>query len=153
MVINLSVVRELGPVLAGVMLAGRVGGSLTAELGTMNVTEQIEALRSMGTDPIRYLVVPRFLACMLVTPLLTLYADLLGVKPKKLTKGLGLIRMTDKVPKFLTAMTQKVGLTPQVITDKIPFFAYSNQSPFGVKSDSGAFVVKVPKVVKNVVRG
>ena len=79
MVINLSVVRELGPVLAGVMLAGRVGGTLTAELGTMNVTEQIEALRSMGTDPIRYLVVPRFLACLLVTPLLTLYADLLGV--------------------------------------------------------------------------
>lgn len=76
--VNLSVIRELGPVLAGVMLAGRVGGALTAELGTMNVTEQIDALRAMGADPIRYLVVPRFLACLLLTPLLTLYCDLMG---------------------------------------------------------------------------
>ncbi len=78
-VINLSVIRELGPVLAGVMLAGRVGGALTAELGTMHVTEQIDALTTMGVDPIRYLVVPRFLACLLLTPLLTCYADFLGV--------------------------------------------------------------------------
>ncbi|MHC4294421.1 MAG: MlaE family ABC transporter permease, partial [Planctomycetota bacterium] len=56
-IINLSVLRELGPVLAGVMLAGRVGGGLTAELGTMRVTEQIDALRAMGADPIRVLVV------------------------------------------------------------------------------------------------
>lgn len=77
-VVNLSVVRELGPVLAGIMLAGRIGGALTAELGTMNVTEQIDALRSMGVDPVRYLVVPRFLACFLLTPFLTLYADLTG---------------------------------------------------------------------------
>jgi phospholipid/cholesterol/gamma-HCH transport system permease protein len=76
--VNLSVVRELGPVLAGVMLAGRVGGAFTAELGTMNVTEQIEALRSMGAAPIRYLVVPRFLACLLLTPLLTIYCDVTG---------------------------------------------------------------------------
>jgi len=76
--VNLSVVRELGPVLAGVMLAGRVGGALTAELGTMNVTEQIDALRSMGADPIRYLVVPRFLACLILTPFLTVYTDLMG---------------------------------------------------------------------------
>lgn len=62
--INISVVKELGPVLAAVMLAGRIGGALTAELGTMNVTEQIDAIRSMGTDPVRYLVVPRVLpAC------------------------------------------------------------------------------------------
>jgi phospholipid/cholesterol/gamma-HCH transport system permease protein len=78
-VINLSVIRELGPVLAGVMLAGRVGGALTAELGTMHVTEQIDALKTMGVDPIRYLVVPRFMACLLLTPLLTIYADFLGV--------------------------------------------------------------------------
>lgn len=77
-IVNLSLVRELGPVLAGVMLAGRVGGALTAELGTMNVTEQIEALRSMGTDPVRYLAVPRFLACFLLTPFLTFYCDVTG---------------------------------------------------------------------------
>jgi len=77
--IGLSVVKELGPVLAAVMLAGRVGGALTAELGTMNVTEQIDAVRSMGTDPVRHLVVPRVLACLLLTPALIIYADLLGV--------------------------------------------------------------------------
>jgi phospholipid/cholesterol/gamma-HCH transport system permease protein len=78
-VINLSVVKQIGPVLAAVMLAGRVGGALTAELGTMNVTEQLDALRVMGADPIRYLVVPRFVACVLLTPMLTVYSDFLGV--------------------------------------------------------------------------
>jgi len=77
--INISVVKELGPVLAAVMLAGRIGGALTAELGTMNVTEQIDAVRSMGTDPIRYLVAPRLLACLFLTPVLIIYADLMGV--------------------------------------------------------------------------
>lgn len=77
--INISVVKELGPVLAAVMLAGRVGGALTAELGTMNVTEQIDAVRSMGTNPIRYLVVPRVVACLLLTPVLIIFADLMGV--------------------------------------------------------------------------
>jgi phospholipid/cholesterol/gamma-HCH transport system permease protein len=78
-VINLSVVKQIGPVLAAVMLAGRVGGALTAELGTMNVTEQLDAMRVMGADPIRYLVVPRFIACVILTPVLTIYSDLLGV--------------------------------------------------------------------------
>src|SRR5688572_3417766 len=78
-VINLSVVKQIGPVLAAIMLAGRVGGRLTAELGTMNVTEQIDALRVMGADPVRYLVVPRFVACVLLTPILTVYSDFLGV--------------------------------------------------------------------------
>lgn len=77
--INIAVVKELGPVLAAVMLAGRVGGALTAELGTMNVTEQIDAIRSMGTNPIRYLVAPRILACLLLTPVLIIYADLMGI--------------------------------------------------------------------------
>ena len=77
--VGLSVVKELGPVLTAVMLAGRVGGALTAELGTMNVTEQIDAVRSMGTNPIRYLVAPRVMACLLLTPLLIIYADLLGI--------------------------------------------------------------------------
>lgn len=78
-IVNVSLVKQIGPVLAAVMVAGRVGGALTAELGTMNVTEQLDALRVMGTDPIRYLVVPRFLACVLLTPILTIYSDLLGV--------------------------------------------------------------------------
>ena len=77
--INVSVVKELGPVLAAVMLAGRIGGALTAELGTMKVTEQIDAIESMGTDPIRHLVAPRVLACVLLTPFLIIYADLMGI--------------------------------------------------------------------------
>ena len=78
-VIGLTVVKQIGPVLAAMMLAGRVGGALTAELGTMNVTEQLDALRVMGADPIRYLVVPRFVACVLLTPMLTIYSDVLGI--------------------------------------------------------------------------
>jgi phospholipid/cholesterol/gamma-HCH transport system permease protein len=78
-VINVSIVRELGPVLAATMLAGRVGSSMAAELGTMRVTEQIDALTAMGTDPIYYLSTPRFLACLLLIPLLTLMADFMGV--------------------------------------------------------------------------
>ena len=79
MIINVSVVKQIGPVLAAVMVAGRVGGALTAELGTMRVTEQLDAVRAMGADPIAVLVVPRVLACTLMTPILTVFSDLLGV--------------------------------------------------------------------------
>ncbi len=78
-VINMALVRELGPVLAATMLAGRVGSAMAAELGTMRVTEQIDALASMGTNPIQYLVVPRFLACLVLIPTLTIMADFMGV--------------------------------------------------------------------------
>lgn len=78
-VINSSLVRELGPVLAATMLAGRIGGSIAAMLGTMRVTEQIEALSAMGADPVHYLVVPRFLACVVLIPALTLIADFMGI--------------------------------------------------------------------------
>ncbi len=77
--IIMSLVTELGPVLAATMLAGRVGSAMAAELGTMRVTEQIDALRALGADPIQYLVVPRFLACFFTIPLLTALADLLGM--------------------------------------------------------------------------
>jgi phospholipid/cholesterol/gamma-HCH transport system permease protein len=78
-VINMSLVRELGPVLAATMLAGRIGSRLAAQLGTMRVTEQIDALDSMGANPIHYLVVPRFLACFFAIPSLTIMADFMGV--------------------------------------------------------------------------
>lgn len=77
--INMALVRELGPVLAATMLAGRVGSSMAAELGTMRVTEQIDALTVMGADPIHYLVVPRFLGCLVLIPCLTIMADFMGV--------------------------------------------------------------------------
>ena len=78
-VINVSLVTELGPVLAGTMLAGRVGSAMAAELGTMRVTEQIDALTSMGANPIHYLVVPRLLACLCLIPALTVVANFMGV--------------------------------------------------------------------------
>lgn len=78
-VIHMSVVRELGPVLAAVMLAGRVGTAMAAQLATMRVTEQIDALACLGVDPVKFLVGPRFLACVLMIPLLTVVADLMGI--------------------------------------------------------------------------
>lgn len=78
-VINISVVKQIGPVFAAVMLAGRVGSSVSAELGTMRVTEQLDALRAMGADPVGYLVVPRVVACVLMIPLLTIFSDVTGI--------------------------------------------------------------------------
>lgn len=77
--INITVVRELGPVLAATMLAGRVGSSMAAELATMRVTEQVDALSCLGAHPLHYLVVPRLLACALLIPLLTVMADYMGI--------------------------------------------------------------------------
>ena len=77
--VSLSMVRELGPVLTALVVAGRVGASITAELGTMKVTEQIDALETLATNPIKYLVVPRFLALFIMLPLLTIYADMIGI--------------------------------------------------------------------------
>ena len=78
-VVNMSLVRELGPVLAATMLAGRVGSAMAAVVGTMRVTEQIDALTSMGANPIHYLVVPRFMACVFLIPALTVMADFMGI--------------------------------------------------------------------------
>src|SRR5208282_4359698 len=77
--INITVVRELGPVLAATMLAGRIGSAMAAELATMRVTEQVDALSCLGAHPIHYLVVPRLLACGLLIPLLTIMADFMGI--------------------------------------------------------------------------
>jgi phospholipid/cholesterol/gamma-HCH transport system permease protein len=78
-VVNVSLVKELGPVLAATMLAGRVGSAMAAEIGTMKVTEQIDALKALGANPIVFLVSPRFLACVLLIPALTLLADGIGM--------------------------------------------------------------------------
>jgi len=78
-VVSLSMLRELGPVLVGLMVAGRVGASFAAELGTMRVSEQIDALWTLSTDPFRYLIIPRFLAAVLMMPLLVAVADAIGI--------------------------------------------------------------------------
>jgi phospholipid/cholesterol/gamma-HCH transport system permease protein len=79
MVVALSVTRELGPVLAGLMVAGRIGASIAAEIGTMKVTEQLDALRTLSTCPIKYLVVPRLVAALIVMPCLVMIADIIGI--------------------------------------------------------------------------
>jgi phospholipid/cholesterol/gamma-HCH transport system permease protein len=77
--VAVTMVRELGPVLSALMLAGRVGSGIAAELGSMEVSEQISAMRSMGTDPVRKLVVPRLLACIIMAPILAIIADAFGL--------------------------------------------------------------------------
>jgi phospholipid/cholesterol/gamma-HCH transport system permease protein len=77
--IAFSITRELGPVLTALIVAGRCGAAITAEIGTMRVTEQIDALESMSTNPVEYLVLPRFLALIIMVPLLTVYADFFGM--------------------------------------------------------------------------
>jgi phospholipid/cholesterol/gamma-HCH transport system permease protein len=78
-VVIVSLTRELGPVLAGLMVAGRIGAAMAAEIGTMRVTEQIDALTTLATDPFKYLVAPRLIAGTLTLPVLVLVADIIGV--------------------------------------------------------------------------
>jgi phospholipid/cholesterol/gamma-HCH transport system permease protein len=77
--VAISLVRELGPVLAGLMVAGRVASAIAAELGSMVVSQQIDAMRALGTDPVRKLVAPRLVALIITLPLLTLIADAVGI--------------------------------------------------------------------------
>lgn len=77
-VVAIAMARELAPVLTGVVVAGRVGAAITAEIGSMKVTEQIDALRVMAINPIKYLVVPRLLACVIMVPILVVFADVIG---------------------------------------------------------------------------
>ena len=77
--VALAMFRELSPVLSAVVLAGRVGAAITAEIGSMKVTEQIDALRVMATNPVAYLVVPRFVACILMTPVVVTFANFMGI--------------------------------------------------------------------------
>jgi phospholipid/cholesterol/gamma-HCH transport system permease protein len=78
-VVVLSITRELGPVLAGLMVSGRIGASMAAEIGTMRVTEQVDALTTLSTNPFKYLVVPRLIAGLTMLPLLVVVADIIGV--------------------------------------------------------------------------
>ncbi len=100
-VLALSLSRELAPVLTAVILAGRVGSAFAAELGTMRVTEQIDALYMLKTDPIDYLVIPRVIACCLMLPLLTIFCLVMG-----LTGGMGVAQIMYSIPAtvFLTSI-------------------------------------------------
>jgi phospholipid/cholesterol/gamma-HCH transport system permease protein len=78
-IVAISMTRELGPVLTGLMVSGRVGSAMAAELGTMRVTEQIDALYTLATNPIKYLIVPRFLAATIMLPILVIFSDVIGI--------------------------------------------------------------------------
>jgi len=105
-VVALSLTRELGPVLTALMVGGRVGAGIAAELGSMAVTEQVDALRSIGADPVETLVVPRVIAAIIVMPLLTAFADALGIiGAMVITWVTSDVNMTY----FFNAMVQSVG--------------------------------------------
>src|SRR5690606_30102960 len=78
-VVGLSIVREMGPVFTSLMVAGRMGSGIAAEIGSMKVTQQIDAIRALGTSPIKRIVIPRLVAMLICLPLLTLFADLMGI--------------------------------------------------------------------------
>jgi phospholipid/cholesterol/gamma-HCH transport system permease protein len=78
-IVTISIVRELGPIFTALMIAGRVGAGITSEVGSMKVTQQLDAIRALGTDPIQRIVTPKILAVTIATPLLTIVADLLGI--------------------------------------------------------------------------
>jgi phospholipid/cholesterol/gamma-HCH transport system permease protein len=99
--VAVSLVRELGPVLTALMITGRVGSAISAELGSMTVSQQIDAMRALGTDPVRKLVTPRIIALIITLPLLTVIADVVGIGGGLMTAS-GLFGMSSST--FLTAV-------------------------------------------------
>ena len=98
-IVALGITRELGPVIAGLMLAGRVSASISAEIATMRVTEQIDALVTLSTNPMKYLVVPRVLAAVISLPILVIIADIIGIMGGFVvgTKSLGFIEQLSLI--------------------------------------------------------
>ncbi|MBI1882730.1 MAG: ABC transporter permease [Chlamydiae bacterium] len=142
--VGLSMTRELGPVLTAVMVAGRVGAAMAAELGTMRVTEQIDALRTLATDPVSYLIVPRFLACMVVVPILTTFAIfvgilggyVVGVKMLHINHTFFIQNMVDytKVSDLMSGLTKSVvfGVLVAIISCYKGFFAENGAEGVGI---------------------
>ena len=100
-----SVVRELGPLITAIILAGRSGSAFAAEIGTMKVTQELDALRTFGIDPVRFLVIPRLIATTVVTPMLAIWASVLGVAGGYMIlapEGFTLAQYTDEVRQALT---------------------------------------------------
>lgn len=118
--VALPFVRELGPVLTGLIVTGRIGSAMAAEIGTMQVTEQIDALATLGTDPVRYLGVPRLAASLVMLPLLTVIANVVGILGGYLvavfTVGISGRMYFDDIPKMLSLVDLWKGL------GKAPFF-------------------------------
>jgi phospholipid/cholesterol/gamma-HCH transport system permease protein len=107
-VVSLSLVRELGPVLTALMVGGRVGSGITAELGSMTVTEQVDALRSMAISPTRRLVVPRVLATVVMMPVLSAIADLLGILGGM---AIAIVSLQVSAADYLTSIWQQLAIS------------------------------------------
>ncbi len=138
-VVAVSMFRELGPVLTGLMVAGRVGASIAAEIGTMKVTEQVDALRSLGVHPIDYLVVPRFLALIFSMPVLVAECCALGILSAVLvgTKVLGIPQayFLNTMVKFTGSRDIKMALTKGFVFGLIVVFVSCHQ---GLNAKDGA---------------
>jgi phospholipid/cholesterol/gamma-HCH transport system permease protein len=106
--VSLSMVRELGPVLTALMVGGRVGSGITAEIGSMTVTEQVDALRSMAISPVRRLVVPRVLATIIMMPVLTAIADVLGILGGL---GIAVIELQMTAQDYITSIWQQLAIS------------------------------------------
>ncbi len=119
-VVVLSVTRELGPVIAGLMVAGRVGAAMAAEIGTMRVTDQIDALTTLSTNPLRYLVLPRLIAGVVTLPLLVVVADIIGVFGGYLV---GVYRFGFNPSAYL-ARTQQYLVTSDVVSGLVKAAAF-----------------------------
>lgn len=137
--VALSIARELGPVLTAMVVAGRVGASIAAELGTMKVTEQIDAMRALAVDPVRYLVVPRFVAGVAMLFVLTIYADWIGMLGGYLIAVLKL----DMSSHIYIKRTLKAMVTKDIWTGLIKAFFFGGIITivgcyFGFKASNGA---------------
>lgn len=117
-IVGLSMTNELGPVLTSVMVAGRVGAAIAAELGTMRVTEQIDALKSLATNPVQYLIVPRFIACVTLIPILTIFSIFIGIVGGYVVgvemKGINATFFIDNMLEFTTATDLFNGVTKAI---------------------------------------
>lgn len=113
--VTISMFRELSPVLTALLLAGRVGSSIAAEIGTMKVTEQIDALKTLSANPIQYLSVPRFTACLVMAPVLTVITDLVGVAGGAFIAYFGLDVTFDKYITNVLTYTRAMDFTSGII--------------------------------------
>lgn len=123
-IVSFALVKELGPVLTSIVVAGRAGAVVTAEIGTMRVTEQIDALYTLGTNPSRYLLVPRFFAFLLTLPLLTIFADFIGI-----------------VGGCLVGATQLSIPAPMYFDDVLTYLSFKDVMHGYVKTYSFAFMI------------
>jgi phospholipid/cholesterol/gamma-HCH transport system permease protein len=113
-IVGLAMTKEMGPVIMAFLLAGRVGSAIAAEIGSMSVNDEINALKTMDIDPIQFLSVPRFLAMTLVLPMLTLYADVIGIAGGALVVAVD-PNITISVQQYLDNLTQWINLTDVLV--------------------------------------